>query len=218
MPPTSAVPDDGRSSPHSIRMVVDLPAPLLPRKPKISPRATVERQIVDREELAEPPGQATDLDRRAPSPAGGIGRHGRPSARSSRAIGQPCPGDRAGAIQFGLEHAGLRVEDVRVGRDAGGESLADHTLRLDRRAHAVFGRGDGRQRRVHVETPLLDLERELPIEIGAARGQHPGVRRGFGLFGAAAAAVPERPADVDRASQESCHSSMRGKMRGFGRA
>ena len=37
MPPTRAVPDDGRSNPHSMRMVVDLPAPLAPRKPKISP-------------------------------------------------------------------------------------------------------------------------------------------------------------------------------------
>jgi hypothetical protein len=36
-PPTVAVPLVGFSSPHSIRMVVDLPAPLLPRKPNTSP-------------------------------------------------------------------------------------------------------------------------------------------------------------------------------------
>ena len=35
-----AVPDVGASRPHSMRMVVDLPAPLLPRKPKISPGRT----------------------------------------------------------------------------------------------------------------------------------------------------------------------------------
>ena len=40
-PPTTAVPEVGFSSPHSILMVVDLPAPLLPRKPKISPVFTV---------------------------------------------------------------------------------------------------------------------------------------------------------------------------------
>ena len=34
-----------------MRMVVDLPAPLLPRKPKISPRCDVERQVVDGDEL-----------------------------------------------------------------------------------------------------------------------------------------------------------------------
>ena len=52
-PPTMAVPEVGRSSPHSIRIVVDLPAPLLPRKPKISPGAHVERQLVDGHEVAE---------------------------------------------------------------------------------------------------------------------------------------------------------------------
>src|ERR1043165_9692632 len=36
-PPTVAVPDVGLSSPHNVRIVVDLPAPLLPREPKISP-------------------------------------------------------------------------------------------------------------------------------------------------------------------------------------
>src|SRR6185503_2212445 len=40
MPPTVAVPDVGFNSPHSMRIVVDLPAPLLPRKPKISPART----------------------------------------------------------------------------------------------------------------------------------------------------------------------------------
>ncbi len=40
-PPTIALPDEGRSSPHSIRIVVDFPAPLLPRKPNTSPVATV---------------------------------------------------------------------------------------------------------------------------------------------------------------------------------
>ncbi len=39
-PPTLAEPEEGRRSPHSIRIVVDLPAPLLPRKPKISPWRT----------------------------------------------------------------------------------------------------------------------------------------------------------------------------------
>ena len=39
-PSTTAVPEVGFSSPHSMRMVVDLPAPFAPRKPKISPRST----------------------------------------------------------------------------------------------------------------------------------------------------------------------------------
>src|SRR5579863_6744873 len=39
-PPTVARPEVGGSSPHKMRMVVDLPAPLGPRNPKISPRFT----------------------------------------------------------------------------------------------------------------------------------------------------------------------------------
>src|SRR5487761_220639 len=40
IPSMRAVPDVGVSSPHSLRNVVVLPAPLAPRKPKISPRST----------------------------------------------------------------------------------------------------------------------------------------------------------------------------------
>src|SRR5712691_7075947 len=40
LPPTVALPEVGCSRPHSMRMVVDLPAPLGPRNPKISPRVT----------------------------------------------------------------------------------------------------------------------------------------------------------------------------------
>src|ERR1700675_2014631 len=39
-PLTDALPEVGSSNPHRMRMVVDLPAPLGPRKPKISPRWT----------------------------------------------------------------------------------------------------------------------------------------------------------------------------------
>jgi hypothetical protein len=39
-PATVALPDVGESSPHSIRMVVDFPAPLGPKNPNTSPRRT----------------------------------------------------------------------------------------------------------------------------------------------------------------------------------
>src|ERR1700722_15295213 len=39
-PPTTARPDVGAISPHNTRIVVDFPAPLGPRKPKISPACT----------------------------------------------------------------------------------------------------------------------------------------------------------------------------------
>ena len=41
------------STPHSIRIVVDLPAPLGPRKPQISPGMDLERDLVDGDEVAE---------------------------------------------------------------------------------------------------------------------------------------------------------------------
>src|SRR5207247_10842858 len=40
-PPTLALPPDAASRPQRIRMVVDLPAPLGPRNPKISPLRTL---------------------------------------------------------------------------------------------------------------------------------------------------------------------------------
>ena len=47
-----------------IFIVVDLPAPLGPRKPSTSPRATVERHVVDRQDRAEPPMQMAHVDHR----------------------------------------------------------------------------------------------------------------------------------------------------------
>jgi len=40
-PKIEALPPDGRMKSSSVRMVVDLPAPLGPRKPKMSPLFTV---------------------------------------------------------------------------------------------------------------------------------------------------------------------------------
>ena len=68
MPATVAVPSLMGSSVHSIRTVVVLPAPLGPRNPKTSPRATVEVDAPDRLDVrltartAIPPGQPTDFD------------------------------------------------------------------------------------------------------------------------------------------------------------
>src|SRR6185295_12729731 len=40
-PPTETEPSEGGMKPVAMRIVVDLPAPLGPRKPKTSPRSTV---------------------------------------------------------------------------------------------------------------------------------------------------------------------------------
>ncbi len=46
-------PKSGVASVHSIRMVVLLPAPLGPRKPKISPSFTLNDNVIDRCEVPE---------------------------------------------------------------------------------------------------------------------------------------------------------------------
>ena len=52
-PATCARPEVGFSRPQSMRMVVDLPAPFGPRKPKTSPFADFEIDPVDGHKIAE---------------------------------------------------------------------------------------------------------------------------------------------------------------------
>src|ERR1043165_9391986 len=106
MPPTVAVPDVGFSSPHSMRIVVDLPAPLLPRNPKISPRATSNVTL----------STATNWPNRRVRPRTTIA--GLLSNRTLQArFGEADVRDRARAIEFGLEPRDLRVEHVGQRRD-----------------------------------------------------------------------------------------------------
>ena len=53
-PATWPEPADGVMMPQSIRMVVDFPAPLGPRNPKISPRPNGEADAIDGHKIAEP--------------------------------------------------------------------------------------------------------------------------------------------------------------------
>ena len=48
------VPEVGRVWPVSMRIVVDLPAPFGPSRPRTMPRGTVERETVDCGDRAEP--------------------------------------------------------------------------------------------------------------------------------------------------------------------
>ncbi len=52
-PSTSIEPDVGRACPVSMRIVVDLPAPLGPSSPRTMPRGTVSVEAVDRRDRAE---------------------------------------------------------------------------------------------------------------------------------------------------------------------
>ena len=63
LPNNLAQPSVAGRSPVSIFIVVDLPQPFEPRKPKISPRRDAEIDVIDRDEIAEPPRQSLRLDR-----------------------------------------------------------------------------------------------------------------------------------------------------------
>ena len=65
-PPRWPSPRWAARRPQSMRMVVDLPAPLGPRKPKISPLATVQVDAVHGHEVAEALGQSVQHHRGRP--------------------------------------------------------------------------------------------------------------------------------------------------------
>ena len=68
-PSMCTVPAVGRSSPMIARIVVDLPAPLGPRKPVTRPGSTVKLEVVDGEHVAVPLGESDDLDHLHTAPA-----------------------------------------------------------------------------------------------------------------------------------------------------
>src|SRR5262245_47504548 len=103
MPPTVAAPEVGASRPQSMRMVVDLPAPLLPRKPKISPRATSNDTL----------STATKSPKRRVSPRTSMAFASSSNGALQSGFRQADVGDGAGAIELGLESRDLRFEHVR---------------------------------------------------------------------------------------------------------
>src|SRR5258708_29759399 len=124
-----AVPDVGSSSPHSMRMVVDFPAPLLPRKPKISPRATSKLMS----------STATNWPKRRVRRRTTIVAFAGPGVASLSAKGPLQPRFReadvrqgARAIQLRLQPRDLRVQDVGAGGDACLVAFVDHAFGVDR--------------------------------------------------------------------------------------
>src|SRR5436190_17474769 len=152
-PPTVAVPDVGSSRPHSMRMVVDLPAPLLPRKPKISPRATSKLTS----------STATNCPKRR------VRRRTSMALSAKRPLqarlGQPQAGHRAGAIELGLEAGELGVEHIGAGGDAGPVALVDVALGFGGGADLVVGGGNGLAAGAELQRSGADLEGRLAIEV-----------------------------------------------------
>ena len=76
--------------------------------------------------------------------------------------------------------------------------LLDDALALGRRLDAIVGRRDRLAAGVELQRSGADFEGDLAIEIVDARLQGRGVGERFAMLGGAAAAVPERPRQVDR--------------------
>ena len=111
-----------------MRMVVDLPAPLLPRKPKISPRAT--SKLTSSTAMNSPNRRVrwrTTIAWRVDPPRP---RRQRPRRALQPRLGQSTLAMRARAIELGLQQRHLRVEHVGGRRHAGAVTLADDALGL----------------------------------------------------------------------------------------
>src|SRR5262245_41827693 len=197
-PPTVALPDVGFSRPQSMRMVVDFPAPLLPRNPKTSPRATSKltrstatnapkRRVRSRTSIAA-------SCRGEEAEAGLLSANGPLQAR----LREAHVGDRAGAIELRLQPGGLRIEHFGVRGDARPVPLADDAFGFDRGANLAVGGGDRLAARLKFQRARADLEGHVAVEVAHARLQRRRVRLRLPLLGAAPSAVPERPRHVHR--------------------
>src|SRR5450759_1323228 len=135
-PPTVAVPLVGFSSPQSMRIVVDLPAPLLPRKPNTSPWRT---SNVSRSTATKSPKRFVRSVTAMVFIGASLFAQGarQPRVRQMRVC------DRLRAIQVGLQERHLRVEDVGARGDAGGKPIAEHAAGFGRAADRIGGRLDG---------------------------------------------------------------------------
>src|SRR5205085_4714670 len=187
IPPTIAAPDVGFNSPHNIRIVVDFPAPLLPRKPKISPLRTSKLTA----------STATNCPNRRVRPLTSIAELLSNGSLQSR-FRKSDVRDGACAIEFGLESCNRRVDNLGARRDDGLVAFTDNTLGLGRRTDFVVGGCNGLTARVEIERSRAHLERRLTIEIAHTRPERGGVRPGLAVIRRAAAGVPQRPRHVNR--------------------
>src|ERR1035437_7804796 len=128
-PLTDALPEVGVKSPHNMRMAVDFPAPLGPRKPKISPfstasetwsTATNEPNFLTRSRIS------TEI---MPSPA--LPRHEWSDERAFQ-IGRPGFGfhdfRRRAANQFSLVHQPHAIATLGFVQVGGGHDNGDSVL------------------------------------------------------------------------------------------
>ena len=209
-PPTTAVPDVGRSRPHSMRMVVDLPAPLLPRNPKISPARTSNETSLTATKLPKRRVRWSDLNRRQRAGAHRRLRSSTQGAREAR-FGQTNARQRARAIELGLQERKLGVEHLDLRDDTCAIALGDDALRFGRRSNAIVG---GSHRRL----ARIDLQERCRTSTASTESNSASrCRAASARLEACATSAPTRPPShsdqvrLTPASHESSHRSDAGK-------
>src|SRR5918993_5390460 len=134
-PPTRAVPELGRNSPHNMRIVVDLPAPFAPRKPKISPCCTWNESESTARKLPN------RRERSRTSMAAMVS--GTAECSLQPGFGQANAGEGTRARQLRGQQLFLGHEHVGGGGDAHGETVSENAASLGRGAHTGVGGADG---------------------------------------------------------------------------
>src|SRR5262245_47162821 len=139
-PPTTAVPAVGLSKPHNMRIVVDFPAPLAPRKPKISPGLTENDRSFT----------ATKFPNRRVNPRTSIEVSAMSASHHAlkACFGESYRGERACANQLVLEQGDLRDQNIGAGGDAGAKPIGHHPSGFGRGTNCIAGRAHHRLTRL----------------------------------------------------------------------
>ena len=122
---SSARPDVGVSSPHSMRMVVDLPGAVAAEEPEHLAAPNVERDVVDRAELSRT-SRDEPVDARSRRRSAG---HRSPDRAHQPRLAEAERGQEPRALELGLEPARLPRRALGARRDARREPLARRTRR-----------------------------------------------------------------------------------------
>ena len=179
-----------------MRMVVDLPAPLLPRKPKISPRATSK---LTSSTATNWPKRRVRLRTTIATCAGAGRRRYRPRARSG-ALRRGGRSRRARVRSSSACSRAICASSTSVlSATPCAVALVDDALGLGGRADLVVRDGDGfpagvelQHARAHFEACVWRSKSSTRVRSADA------LARASPCLGGAAAAVPQRPRQVDR--------------------